>query len=153
VPLGSSLNLEYFGILLKLAQLQSLVAKRLSSVQAYRRGAASLVKSVSELDEALKALHLSIEPKLVLSGPLDFKSMPVDMSLQQTLYLKYFYFNMVLDIHTALTFPWSRSTLGLTEHLALRNQLRKSMNVVAETCRNSILTTQHISFGTSEPVP
>lgn len=129
------------------------MAKRLSSVQAFRRGAVAFAKSVSELEERLDALHLSLEPGFSLSAPIDFKRIPLGMSLQQILYLKYFYFNMVLDIHTALTFPWSRSILGLTPHPALQNQLARSTALVAETCRSSILTTQHIHFDAITPVP
>lgn len=146
------MNLEYFTIWIRLAQLSFLVAKKLSSAQAFRQGTATLVKSVIELDEGLKALHLSIEPKLQLRGPLDFKRIPAGMTLQQTLHLKYFYLNMVLDIHTALTFPWNKSFLESTPYPALQNQLQKSIHMVAETCQDSILTTQHLSFHASTPI-
>jgi len=43
--------------------------------------------------------------------------------------------------------------LGLTPHAALRSQVEKSTQMVAETCRNAILATEHIRFEASTPVP
>ena len=133
--------------------MSSLVAKRLTSVRAFRAGAQALVRSVSKLNEELNALKRSIEPVLSLGSPIGLNRLPPGMSLQQTMYLQVAYFNTVLDIHTALTYPWSRSILNLTPHPALRGQVEKSAQIVAETCRSAILATEHIHSDASTPVP
>ncbi|EXJ53348.1 uncharacterized protein A1O5_13419 [Cladophialophora psammophila CBS 110553] len=147
------MNLQYFSILIRLARLSSLVSKRLSTIRAYQQGAELLVRSVAELDEQLNVLKRSVDPILVLDSPIKLNRPPAGMTLQQLMYLRYGFFNVTLDIHTALTYPWSRGMLGLTPHVALRNQVEKSTQMVAETCRNAILATEHIHFDASTPVP
>jgi hypothetical protein len=147
------MNLQYFSILIRLARLSSAVSKRLSTVRAFQQGAELLVRSVAELDEQLNALKRSVDPILFLDSPVKLNQLPAGMTLQQTMYLRYGFFNLTLDIHTALTYPWSRSMLGLTPHAALRSQVEKSTQMVAETCRNAILATEHIRFEASTPVP
>ncbi|EXJ79926.1 hypothetical protein A1O3_08211 [Capronia epimyces CBS 606.96] len=153
VPAGSTVNLQYFTILIRLARLSSVVSKRLSTVRAFQQGAELLVRSVAELDEQLNALRRSVDPILFLESPINLKRMPAGMTLQQAMYLRYGFFNVALDIHTALTYPWCRSMVGLTPHAALRNQVEKSTQTVAETCRSAILATEHIHFDANTPVP
>jgi hypothetical protein len=129
------------------------VSKRLSTVRAFQQGALLLVRSVAELDEQLNTLKLSVDPILFLDSPVKLNGLPLGMTFQQNLYLRYGFFNITLDIHTALTYPWRRSMLGLTPYTAIRNQVEKSTQVVAETCRNAILATEHIHFDASTPVP
>ena len=150
---GSSLNIGYCTTLIQLAQMSSLVAKRLSSVRAFRAGAQALVRTVTELDEELYALKQSIEPVVSLGSPVNLNRLPQGMTLQQTIYLQIVYFATVLDIHTALTYPWSRSILSITPQPVLRSQVEKSAQKVAETCRSAILATEHIHFDASTPVP
>lgn len=147
------MNAVYCNILIRLAQLSSLAAKRLSSVQAFRQRPEILVGAVSELDEELTTLKRSIEPILCLGSPLDLNKLPMGMSLQQTIYLQYAYFNTVFDIHTVLTYPWSQSILGLAQHSTLRSQVERSIHVVAEACREAILATKYIHVDASTPVP
>jgi Fungal specific transcription factor domain len=150
---GSSLNLKYCNTLISLAQLSSLAAKRLSSVQAFRTGAELLVKSVADLGEQLTALKRSIEPILSFDFSSNFGRATFGMSPKQIIYLQYSYFNTALNIHTFLTCPWIWGLLGSTPHLSLRSQLEKSTQIVAEICRTAIVATEHIHFDASTPVP
>lgn len=152
-PPDSTVNLEYFNILIRLARLSSLASKRLSTVRAFQQGPESLVRSVADLHEQLVTLKDSLDPLISLDGPLDPNMLPSGMTLQQTMYLRSAFFSLSLDIHTSLTYPWSRSMLGLTPHVEMRDQVKKSTYLVAETCRQAILATEHIHFDASTPVP
>ncbi|KAJ2905583.1 hypothetical protein MKZ38_004877 [Zalerion maritima] len=152
-PPSSSVNLFYCNTLIRLAQLSSLVAKRLSSVQAFRQGPEALVRTVGELNEKLVVIKRSIEPILSLSDPLDLSKLPHSVSFQQAVYLQYTYYNTVFDIHTVLTYPWSQSILGLTQHPALRTQVERSTEMVARSCRDAILATKHICIAACTPLP
>jgi hypothetical protein len=147
------MNLQYFSILIRLARLSSVVSKRLSTVRAFQQGAELLVRSVAELDEQLNALKRSVNPILLLDSPIKLNRLPAGMTLQQAMYLRCGFYNITLDIHTALTYPWSRSMLGFTPHAVLRNQVEKSTQLVAETCRNALLATEHVHFDASTPMP
>ncbi|KAI1616602.1 fungal-specific transcription factor domain-containing protein [Exophiala viscosa] len=152
-PPNSTVNVEYFSILISLARLSSLVSKKLSTVRAFQQGAESVVRSVAELDEQLEALKSSMDP--TISNPTRPKSSPSSstMTAQQLAYLRSALFSLTLDMHTSLTYPWSRSMLGLTPCAALRDQVNRSTQIVAETCRKAILATEHVQFDASTPVP
>ncbi|KIV79464.1 hypothetical protein PV11_07026 [Exophiala sideris] len=152
-PPNSTVNVEYFNILIRLARLSSLVSRRLSTVRAFQQGVEYVVRSVAELDEQLDALKGSIDPTISNSTPP--KSSPISSSMtpQQIFYLRSALFSLTLDMHTSLTYPWSRSMLGLTPCATLRDQVNKSTQIVAETCRKAILASDHVQFDASTPVP
>lgn len=147
------MKLQYFSILIRLARLSSVVFKRLSTVRAFQQGAEILVRSVTELDQELSSLKRSVNPIILLDSPITPNRLPAGMTLEQIIYLRCGFSNLTLDIHTALTYPWSRSMLGLTPHAVLRDQVEKSTRMVAETCRNAIMITEHIHFSASTAVP
>ncbi len=139
--------------MIKLAQLSSKVARRLSSVQALGEGAEQIVRTVSELDAECQALKQSTESILSLDDPINPSHLPHGLTLAQTTYLKFTYFSVILDIHTYLTHPWSRSLLDLTPNPDLRMQAERSVDKVIETCTSAILATEHIHIRASTPVP
>jgi len=140
-------------MLIKFAQLSSAVVSKLSSVRAFRQKPEVLVKTVCELDEQLHTLKSSVQPILTLDTPLDaVGSLPSGITLQQALYLHFAYYCTILDIHTALTLPWSRSILGLTRHHPLADQIKKSAGIVAKTSRIAILATKHVHIDANTPV-
>jgi hypothetical protein len=122
-------------------------------VQAFRDGAERIVRTVSELDDECEALKRSVESVIALDDPINPNHLPPGLSLGQTTYLKFTFFNVVLDIHTCLTHPWSRSLLGLTPHPSLRVQTDRSLHKVIETCTAAILATEHIRITAWTPVP
>lgn len=152
-PPGSSLNLEYCNVLIKISQLSSLVAKKLSSVRAFRMSAEFAVKSVLQLDEQLNAVKRSVQPVLDLDSPINPNQLPGSLSLKHVVYLQCAYFSTILDIHTFFSCPWGRNLLGLTPHPVLCAQAERSTQIVAETCRRAILATVHIHPDASTPVP
>ncbi|KAH0846011.1 putative fungal specific transcription factor [Fonsecaea pedrosoi] len=152
-PPDSSVNIEYCNTLIRLARLSSVVSKRLSTVQAFQQGGAALVRSVTELDEQLNMLKRTIDPVICRPSSPSPSHLPPGMTMQQVMYLRGALQSITLDIHTALTYPWSRSICGMTPDAALRDQLETSTQIVAETCRQAILATEHIRFDASTPVP
>lgn len=109
--------------------------------------------AVSELDVQLEALKNSKASVFVLDAPFNPLHLPANLSHQQAKYLQYAYYNTVLDIHTALTSPWSQNALGLAHDLSLGQQVALSSQKVAETCRNAIMATQDIHIDASTPHP
>lgn len=151
--MGSSANLFYCDTLVRLAQLSSLACKRAFSYQAFHKGAKALVEAVAELDELLQALKSSIQHILTLDTPVDPNHLPSSLSLQQTLYLQYAYFNTVLDVHTVLALPWSQNILGLRSEPSLGSLLERSTQIVAKACQDAILATKYIHLDASTPLP
>lgn len=151
-PPKSSVNVFYCQTLISLAKLSSLVAKKLSSVEAFRRGPETLANTVSELEEQLTAVKSSAEPILKLGAPPDHSRLPHSMSVQQVVYVQYAYFSTLFDIHTALTCPWTQNILGRTKLPKLRAQVERSTQVVALSCREAILATKHIHIDASTPL-
>lgn len=152
-PRGTAMNLQYYNILVTLSQLNSSAAKRLSSIQGFRVGVSALVTAVTELSEQLDTIRRSLQPIISLGDSLSVNRLPPGWSMQQAVYLQYVYFNTILDIHTALTCPWSRTLLGMTPDPTLRIQVEKSNLVVVETCRKAILATESINMHAGTPVP
>jgi hypothetical protein len=146
------MNLLYCKVLIKLAQLSSKVARRLSSVQAFRDAPERIVRTVAELDNECEALKRSVESVIPLDDPVNPARVPPGLTLSQTMYLKFTFFNLVLDIHTCLTHPWSRSLLGLTPHPTSRMQTETSIHKVVKTCTSALLATEHIHITASTPV-
>lgn len=151
-PPQSSMNVFYCRTLIALAQSSSNVAKKLSSVQAFRQGPERLVEIVSELDEQLNDLKRSLHPSLCLGSTWDPLNLPEGMSLQQVVYIQYAYYGVLFDIHTALTCPWTQSILDLTQQPALRHQVERSNHIVAQSCRDAILATKYINLDASTPL-
>lgn len=151
-PTDSTVSLFYCRTLVSLVQLSSLVAKDISSVQAFRNGPETLALTVSELDRKFAAMQNSIQPILDLSRPANRGHLPDSLSSQHVVYLQYAYFSTLLDIHTALTCPWIQDILGLTQHATLSAQIERSTQIVAQACRDAILITRHIEIDASTPL-
>lgn len=151
--LGSSVNIFYCDTLIRLAQISSLACKKVFSYQAVQKGCRAVIGALANLDDQLQALKLIVEPILRLDCPVDPKNLPSSLSLQQTIYLHYAYYNTVLDIHTVLTIPWLQNIQGLTHDLPSPRQVQKSTEVVAKTCRDAILSTTHMQLDASTPLP
>lgn len=151
-PAESSVSVFYCRTLISLAQLSSLVAKNISSVQAFRNGPEALVNTVSELDRKFAAMQSSIKPILDLSGSGTRAQLPDSLGSQHVVYLQFAYFTTLLDIHTALTCPWIQNILALMQHATLGAQIERSTQIVAQACRDAILVTRHIEIDASTPL-
>jgi hypothetical protein len=103
------------------------------------------------------ALKASMDSKLdgagsLFEGPIDGLQPPYRMSAMQIIYLRYTYYCALLDVHTTLTYPWSQGLFDLERNPAIRSQVDKSSQVLAETCRAALLTTKHVNILSCTPL-
>lgn len=129
------------------------MTRRLSSVQVLRIGAQGLVKLVAEFNEQLHALKADLLPTINLGGPLNPNRLPPGLNLQQAVYLHCFYYTTELEIHSTLTYPWSRNLLGLGLNPALTTRVSASMDRVVSTCHSAMLTLHYVHIDAATPVP
>ncbi|KIW31163.1 uncharacterized protein PV07_02832 [Cladophialophora immunda] len=147
-PAGAPASIQYPTSLVKLAQMTSRVARVFSNVQNWNKSPDVLADTVEKLHaqhvETEKSLQDLVNPEI----PLENANLPLHMSLQQACFVRLTYFNTTLDIHTALTNPWSH----LRQHPTIHAQVQKSTEIVARTVRATMLTTQSIRIDASTPV-
>lgn len=105
------------------------------------------------LDKQLEDLKRLKEQVFCLDAPIDTSSLPASLNLHQVIYLQYAYHITLLDIHTALTIPWSQKLLTIIHDLSVAEQLEVSAQKVARSCRSIILATKHINIHAGTPHP
>lgn len=149
--LGSTIIIPYFTTLIQLAKLTAATAKMLSSVQTFRQNPESLAHAVATLGDELALLKQSAEPFLQLESASIPAHPPNGMTLQQLAILRCTYYNVALDIHTALTYPWYANLFSPSSDHTIRNQVERSSQTVVKTCRDAIFLTQHIQLDASTP--
>lgn len=150
---NESLNLTYLTLLVKLSRFASVVTRQLSSVRVICLGAQELVSLIARLDEQLSTLRSSLEPTIMLGGAMNPNRLPPGLTLQQAVYLHCFYHTIVLDIHSTLIYPWSKTLLGLTPQRVLRTQVETSVETVLRACHTVMLTLNYVHIDAATPVP
>lgn len=151
-PPGSSVNLHYLRVFVRLCQLYSVVDKRLSSARLSRQTSEELVRNVQELVERLDSLQQSFRAELGLELPLDLAKLPDYFNIKQALSIQFTYYNLLWEIHTPLLHPWYRGTPNLKQHPEYRSQIKSSTSVVASTSRAAILDSKYIQIGVDCPL-
>lgn len=111
------------------------------------------MSTLVDLDEQLEGLMRFKEQVFCLDAPLDTSLLPASLNLHQVIYLQYAYHITLLDIHTALTVPWSQRILTMINDPSVAEQLEVSAQKVARSCRSVILTTKHIKVDAGTPHP
>lgn len=147
-PPGASINIEYASTLIKLAQMMSVVAEKSFDIDRFASSPEALASAAAELDAQHDELGASLRDLVSLDVPLDCVKLPANMTLQQATYIRLMYFVIGMNIHTALTCPWSQ----LRKNPALLSQVQKSTDIVARTARAAILATHFIRIDASTPV-
>lgn len=145
------MDISAWTILIKLHQLCSLVGKSLSSAQAFRQNPAELLRTVRYLDEKVRVLGEEVEHVLPMKRPLDPSHLPGNLSLQLAMALHFTYYGLLFDIHTTLTYPWSRGIISLRQHPSFRDQVERSYSIVAKASRDVILASRHIPLDAACP--
>lgn len=120
------------------------MTKRLSSISVSCHRTESLVQTVRELDKRLEALKDSLQQTVPLDSPVDPSNLPPGLCLDQVLYIRFAYYSTVFDIHTPLTYPWSQVIFYSKQQPNLHTQVTRSVQIVAETSRATILATKYI---------
>ncbi|EXJ63292.1 uncharacterized protein A1O5_11613 [Cladophialophora psammophila CBS 110553] len=147
-PAGGSAGVQYPTNLVKLAQMSSRVARVFSNVQNWSKSPDTLAETVAKLHVQHVEIENTLQGLVNPEIPLDSVKLPAHMNLQQANFIRLTYFNTILDIHTALTNPWSH----LRQHPTTHSQVQKSTEIVARTVRAAILTTHSIRIDASTPV-
>jgi hypothetical protein len=148
---GSSIpgSLEYCTIAIKISRLSSRVWKRLSSARALRQNLDNTLQAVSELDRELAVPESVSVP--FLGSSMDFYSSKWsdDISIKQTIALRFMFYGLTFDLHTRLTYPWCSGVSTLQDD---NMRMTRSRMIVLDTCRNAILLTRHVSIDASTPL-
>lgn len=134
----------YAVALVKLAQMASLISKRLTCIETLQQSADHLVKAVVELNQRLMELETYLQQLVDLASPLEPGKPGAGLDLQQAMYIRMAYYITVLDIHTPLTYPWSQQLFNLMSNLHLRDQVQTSSELVIQTARRAIQATQFV---------
>lgn len=106
---------------------------------------------VTFLDEKARVHGEAVERVLSMKSALDPSSLPADLSLKVALALHFTYYGLLFDIHTTLTYPWSRGIISLRQHPSFRDQVERSYSIVAKTSRDVILASRHIPLDAACP--
>ncbi len=138
-------------VLIKLHQVCSFVGKSLSSPRAFRKRPVEFIQTVNDLDRKVRSLGEEIEDILLVKGSLDPSRLPGNLSLTMALAIYFTYNDLLFDIHTILTYPWSRGIISLRQHPSFRGQVERSYSVVAKACRDIILASRHIPIDAACP--
>ena len=152
-PLNFSMHFSGYTILIKLHRLCSLVWNSLSSAKAFRKKPEELIQTVDDLDHRIRLLAEEIEKLVPLKSALDPSRLPENLSLTMALAIQFTYFGLLFDIHTTLTYPWSRGIISLRQHPSFRLQVERSYSVVAKASRDIILARQTHSTRCSLSIP
>ena len=145
------MNVVAYTVLIKLHRLCSLVGKSLTSARAFRQKPAELLEVVTFLDQKIRLLSEDVQRVLRLDCPLDPSRLPDNLSLHMALAIHFTYYGILFDIHTTLTYPWSRGIISLRRHPSFRTQVEKSYTIVAEASRAVVLASRHVHLDAACP--
>ncbi|KAH0828549.1 putative fungal specific transcription factor [Fonsecaea pedrosoi] len=151
-PTGSSVDVVYCNMLIRLSQLSSLVNKQLSSAQAFQLKPGETIKTVVALDQQLRALKDSMAYVFRVDAPINPATLPSSIKLNQALHLQFMYYNLLSEIHNALTYPWSQTMLRPQDNFEDRKQVEASRSIVAEAARALILATKWVHLDANCPI-
>jgi len=109
------------------------------------------IQTVNDLDRRVRLLGKEVEKIFLINGSLDPSRLPGELSLTLALAVYFTYNDLLFDIHTTLTYPWSRGIISLRQHPSFRSQVERSHSVVAKACRDIILTSRHVPLDAACP--
>jgi len=151
-PTGSSVNVLYCNMLIRFSQLSSLVNKRLLNVQAFRRTTGATISTVLDLDQQLRSLKESMAYLFCVDAPINPLNPPTSISFKEALHLQFTYYNILSDIHTTLTYPWSQAMLRPQESSEHRKHIETSCATAADAARALILATKWVHLDANCPI-
>lgn len=151
-PPGSSVDVVYCNMLIRFSQLSSYVIKHLSSADAFQRPTGEIIHIVTTLDQELRTLKESMKYLFCVDAPIDPSALPSFITLNQALHLQFAYYNLLSDIHTTLTYPWSQAMLQPTDNPDHQKQVDLSVSIVADAARALILATKWVHLDANTPI-
>jgi hypothetical protein len=138
------MNVTYSTTMTRLCQLSSRVAKRLSNAHALRQSPEELANTIQKLDQELIVLKSSLQDIVHLDTPINPSRLVVGISAGQAMSIQSMYYGMVFDIHTPLTYPWSRGIPSLSQLPNVQSQVEASSAIVADTSRKAIMASTFV---------
>lgn len=147
------MNITYCKLFIEICQLSSRAMTTLSSAQALRQPPTELVNAVVTLDTKSQELRSSLESFGLLDDPTpSLTEANRGFTKSQRMFLNFLYHALILDIHSALAFPWPYRTSEIEHHPQYRHQVEESSARVAEASRNVILMTRFIDIHANSTV-
>lgn len=151
-PAGHNVRIPYCTVLIHLSRFSARSRKEILGAVHSARSLGDVITAAHSLDNELWLLRDLVRPTIDLGASL-YVSRPVnDISLNQALHLQYTYYSLIIDIHTPITYPWSRSRLALSNNAEFKRSLDKSLCAVADASQAIIMATRHIRIEASCPV-
>lgn len=130
--------------IIKLAQMTSQITSKLSKFETTQQSPEKLLETISVLESQIAELKYFLQQFVDLESPLDAGNEGVSLTLQQAIYIRMAYYIAVFDVHTTLTYPWSRKVLLFADKPEIEVRVRHSETIVAKTARNAIQATQFL---------
>ncbi len=109
------------------------------------------MKILDDLDQKARILSNEAEGIARLDDLMVSSSLANGLSLNMALLIHFTYYGLLFDIHTTLTYPWSRGIINLRRHPTFRTQVERSYAVVAEASRAVILESRFIHLDAACP--
>lgn len=150
-PPESAVSVDYCRISVKLAQISQRVWDNLSSATSLHQSPDSLLRALSELDRQLQELRASCKDLHSPSGGVGSSITPRCMSLDQAIGIRYQFYGVTFDLHTAATSPWSCRIGNLSRHRDFQTRVEDSSATVATACREAILLTSQLNLTAATP--
>lgn len=148
---GDSGHLEYLCSAARHAQISAQIAKRVKILKNCNPTFEDIVKTMSELQEALEK-WFNDSPASVKIDPVT-STFPPDCHPHLVLYLLFSYYGSLISIHSLLVHPWNAIplTLGPHEKEKAREQILNSTEVVVGASRNIIRNLRLLHISPSSP--
>lgn len=129
-----------------------MVALKRSHIESWQQSPQVLASTVVSLGEENQRLESFLQQYLSLDTPSAIPTPGIGLSVREAVYIRLYYYNVTLDIHTIFSNPWSQYAFRLNDHADSRLQMEKSIQIVAKTARNAILASQYIQIDASTPL-
>jgi len=146
------MNIEFYHLTVKHAQISSLISKQMVTVKAANQGPEELLVVLEDLSKRLQMWHDDL-PLSFRSGP-PFKSSngasPVKHS--HVTFTRFIYCGSLIAMHSIFCHPWSRVQLTASQSPAIIAQRKRSAEVVASAAREIIIATQGLGISAASPV-
>lgn len=152
VPLGSTMDLDFFQMSIRHAKLNSHIAKQLSTVKAQEQSAEQLLETIGHLVEELEKWRASLPSHLTVKPPFQKLQLPPNISLSHVVNAHFCYWSSMIAIHTSFCYPWSRGWREETSNPEIILQRQQSTKIVAEASRQIIRATQSVHINAASPV-
>ncbi|RDW58226.1 hypothetical protein BP6252_13637 [Coleophoma cylindrospora] len=151
-PDATNVNLEFFNSVVQHARLSSLIIRTLATADAFQKPAEDLMRTTQELYEKLQSWRHSLPSELEPTAAFIPHKLPVGLSKDCLLYIRYAYAGSIIAIHSMFTMPWNKTVFDHLHSPEIYNQVALSTVRVVESTRSIILSTNYIELSAFTPI-